>query len=47
MPFFKFHELGDHREARLQVGHTRIVFISELLDHSLKVNISSLDPILS
>jgi hypothetical protein len=47
VPFFKFHQLGNHSEGRLQVGHTRIVFISELLDHSLKVNISSLDLILS
>jgi hypothetical protein len=47
VPFFKFHQFGNHSEGRLQVGHTRIVFISELLDLSLKVNISSLDLILS
>ena len=47
VPFFKFHQLGNHREARLQVGHPRIVFISELLNHPLKVNSSSLDLILN
>jgi hypothetical protein len=47
VPLFKFHQLRDHREAHLQVGHTRIVFVSELLYHSLKMNVSSFDPILS
>ena len=47
VPLFKFHQLGDHSEARLQVGDTRIVFVSELLYHSFKMHISSFDPILS
>jgi len=47
VPLFKFHQLREHREGRLQVCHTRIVFVSELRYHSLKMNISSFDPILS
>ena len=44
---FKFHQLGNHSQARLQVGHTRIVFISELFHHPLKLNSSNLDLILN
>ena len=47
VPLFKFYQLGNHREARLRVGHPRIVFASELLHHPLKVNSGSLDPIVN
>src|SRR5262245_64081837 len=43
----QLHELGDHSQRSLQIGYLRIMLMSELLDHSLELDVSSLESILS
>ena len=44
---FKFYELRQGREERLQVGYTRIMFNLKPFGHSLEMKIDRLDLILS